>query len=78
MAAVLRLMSELKALQEDCPQGISAAPMNSDNLLMWQATIMGPDETPWEGGIYTLCMTFSETEYPNKVHAMRLENTVSI
>jgi ubiquitin-protein ligase len=36
-------------------------------MMMWSATILGPDESPFEGGIYSLSITFSESEYPSKV-----------
>ncbi len=34
-------------------------------MFVWQASITGPDESPWEGGIYTLRMNFGES-YPDK------------
>ncbi len=37
---------------------------------MWQAIIFGPDETPWEGGIFKLHVEFHE-EYPNKPPAVK-------
>jgi len=61
-AAVLRLMSDLKAVQEE---GFNAGPINDDNLFVWQATLLGPYETPWEGGIFTLRLIFPE-DYPQK------------
>ena len=30
------------------PQGASAAPMSEDNIYLWNATIFGPSDTPWE------------------------------
>lgn len=35
-----------------CPnhtQGVSAAPVSDDNMFQWDATIIGPEETAWEG-----------------------------
>ena len=46
-------------------QGASAAPMNEDNIFVWTATIFGPADTPWEGGIFSLRMTFCD-QYPDK------------
>mgnify|MGYP002476844724 FL=1 len=37
---------------------------------MWQGTIFGPSETPWEGGIFCLKMTFPES-YPEKPPRVR-------
>eukprot|EP00032_Breviata_anathema_P000118 JZ548179.1.p1 GENE.JZ548179.1~~JZ548179.1.p1 ORF type:complete len:143 (-),score=14.87 JZ548179.1:93-521(-) len=57
-------MRDLKRLQEDSPPGIMAAPME-DNIMMWNAVIFGPDDSPWEGGTFKLTLHFSE-EYPIK------------
>lgn len=37
---------------------------------MWGATIFGPSETAWEGGIYSLRLTFTEA-YPEKPPRVR-------
>eukprot|EP00953_Heterococcus_sp_UTEX-ZZ885_P002919 2104-Heterococcus_DN1.PRE.2 len=71
MASTLRLIKELNQLAADPPHGISAAPISEDNMMMWNATILGPDESPFEGGIYSLSITFSESEYPSKPPKMR-------
>lgn len=47
--AMLRLASDLRAIQADPPSGCSASPATEDNLFLWNATIIGPDESPWEG-----------------------------
>jgi hypothetical protein len=47
--AMLRLQSDLKAMAADPPSGCSASPVSEDNLFQWNATIIGPDESPWEG-----------------------------
>ena len=41
-------------MQLNAPAGISAAPVNESNLFVWNASIVGPDDSPWEGGIYAL------------------------
>lgn len=57
-------MRDLKKLQNEQPQGISASPIES-NILIWNAIIFGPIKTMWEGGTFRLTMKFTE-EYPNK------------
>ena len=69
-AAQLRLMSDLKAIKQEPPAGCSASPLSDDSLFVWAATIMGPQDTPWEGGIFNLRLTFSE-RYPEKPPRVR-------
>ncbi len=44
--------------------------MSEENLFVWSATIFGPPETPWEGGVYSLRLTFNE-QYPEKPPRVR-------
>ena len=67
--ALRRLVRDLKKFEEDPPEGINATP-TSDSLMEWEAVILGPEETIWEGGIFKLKMVFSE-EYPNKAPDVR-------
>uniref|UniRef100_A0A804P7C7 UBC core domain-containing protein n=1 Tax=Zea mays TaxID=4577 RepID=A0A804P7C7_MAIZE len=46
-----RLMRDFKRLQQDPPAGISGAP-HDNNIMLWNAVIFGPDDTPWDG-VYT-------------------------
>lgn len=57
-----RLMKDLKSIQTNCPEGISAHP-REDDLLHWTAVIFGPEDTAWEGGIFKLDLVFTD-EYP--------------
>eukprot|EP01004_Peranema_trichophorum_P009583 NODE_8330_length_688_cov_97.883186_g7708_i0.p1 GENE.NODE_8330_length_688_cov_97.883186_g7708_i0~~NODE_8330_length_688_cov_97.883186_g7708_i0.p1 ORF type:complete len:192 (+),score=47.65 NODE_8330_length_688_cov_97.883186_g7708_i0:54-578(+) len=59
-----RLLRDLRKIQDDPPQGVTGAPMD-DNIFSWNAIILGPDDTCWEGGTFQLTMTFTE-DYPNK------------
>lgn len=63
-------MSDLKAIQHDPPEGCSASPISDENMFVWTATVMGPDETPWEAGVFSLRLTFSE-KYPDKPPRVR-------
>mmetsp|Transcript_61872 Transcript_61872/g.125627 ORF Transcript_61872/g.125627 Transcript_61872/m.125627 type:complete len:155 (+) Transcript_61872:1-465(+) len=68
-AAMLRLQSDLRAIKNEPPEGCSASPSDESNLFVWSATIFGPDDTVWEGGIFSLRITFTERypESPPKV-----------
>ncbi|DBA01718.1 TPA: hypothetical protein N0F65_010128 [Lagenidium giganteum] len=68
-AARRRLMRDFRKLQNDPPSGVSGAPMDN-NIMVWQAVIFGPDDTPWEGGTFNLTLEFSE-DYPNKAPTVK-------
>ena len=59
-----RLLLELKALQSDPPEGIMAKPLDS-SCFFWQASITGPRESPYEGGIFYLYLRIPKS-YPLK------------
>lgn len=57
--AVDRLQDEYRLLLAHTPVGASASPRDQQNPFVWDATIMGPEKTPWEGGLYSLEIRFS-------------------
>ncbi|KAK8794737.1 hypothetical protein WA158_001718 [Blastocystis sp. Blastoise] len=63
--ARIRLMKELEEMSSDPPAGCSASPVDEDNILIWDATITGPDDSPWEGGIYVMRLRFNDN-YPDQ------------
>jgi ubiquitin-conjugating enzyme E2 D/E len=62
--ATKRLQKELQDISKDTPSNCSAGLLGND-LFIWQATIIGPTETPYEGGIFHLKMVF-QPDYPFK------------
>eukprot|EP00041_Stephanoeca_diplocostata_P008399 m.124882 g.124882 ORF g.124882 m.124882 type:complete len:172 (-) comp17303_c1_seq1:336-851(-) len=64
-----RLMRDLRNLQKEPPSGVSAAPTD-DNIMLWNAVIFGPPDTPFEDGAFKLTLEFTE-EYPNKAPKIR-------
>jgi ubiquitin-conjugating enzyme E2 A len=63
-------MSDLKVMKQSPPEGVSASPLGDENLHVWGGTIFGTDDTPWEGGIYSMRLTFPE-QYPDKPPRVR-------
>ena len=61
--AAKRLFQEYKTLLTSPPDGITAGPINEDDLFLWEALIQGPEDTPFEGGIFPAELKFPK-DYP--------------
>ena len=62
---IKRLMNEWNDLLKEPVLNCSAGPCTTDNLLVWEATIFGPEGTPYYGGVFKLSINFTD-EYPFK------------
>lgn len=59
-----RLYKESNEIKNDPPHNISAGPKN-DNLYEWEALLIGPEDTPYNGGVFILDI-FIPSDYPIK------------
>ena len=62
--SINRINKELIEFKIDPPSNCSAGPIN-DDLYKWEATIIGPEKTPYESGVFKLEILFPNN-YPFK------------
>ena len=62
MSTIRRIQKELEEITLNPPNNCSAGVVD-DNLYKWTASIIGPENSPYKGGIFKLEINFPE-DYP--------------
>jgi len=65
MSVIKRITKELFDFKRTPHENITACPINDNDLFHWESTIIGPDDSPYEGGIFHLNFTYPN-DYPFK------------
>ena len=58
-----RIRKEYEEMKRCPPMNCSAGPVSDANMYLWQATIIGPEGSPYQGGIFNLKIEYP-AEYP--------------
>ena len=60
-----RILREMKDMQSSPMDNCTAGPVNTEDMYLWHGTIIGPEKSPYEGGLFKLEIRFP-IEYPFK------------
>ena len=58
-----RIQKEVREMAQQPPSNCSAGPITEQDIYSWQATIIGPADSPYQGGIFNLKIVLSNN-YP--------------
>ena len=72
--SIIRIEKELEFMNKESPYGCTVGVMN-ENKTHWIATIIGPENTPYNGGIFKLDIFFP-TDYPYKAPKINFKTKI--
>ena len=73
-SAIKRLQKELFDLDKD-PAPNGSVCLIDDNLFHWQGTIMGPEDSPFAGGVFFLDFKFPD-DYPRSAPKVKFTTRI--
>lgn len=73
--STLLLKKQLAELNKNPVDGFSAGLIEDSNLFAWEVLIMGPPDTPYEGGYFKAHMTFPK-DYPLRPPTMKFVSDI--
>ena len=84
--ALKRIQKELTEFNKEEPEGFTARPVDDSDMFKWEASLVGPENSPYEGGTFQLSMEFPKdfpfrppkVEFTTKVYHPNVKSTGTI
>merc|ERR1711964_819015 len=73
--SIKRIQRELIMFTKNPPAGVTVSCPDEANQRSWNATLAGPEGSPYEGGIWDLTINFPD-QYPMRAPEVRFETRV--